>query len=351
LIYRHLIWIALLALMPVASVFAQETTRPAAFQVDGFTHIPQGWNNCGPATLTMALTHYGFAADQNPAASWLKPNSDDGNVSPYQMVNYVNTQLAGTTRAINRSGGSLELAKTLLANGFPIIIEEGYDPEPDRLGWMGHYLLLIGYDDNQHIFTTHDSYLGPNHTYAYDHINQYWQHFNHTYIVVYDATREAELMALLGTDADAHQNALNALEVARQEALANPEDPFAWFNMGTNFVALEMYEEAVVAYDQARVVGGGLPWRMLWYQHGPYVAYNAVGRYQDTIELARTVLDGGGTAEYIEESYYYAGVAREGLGETERALSNYLQAININRNYTEAIEARDRLQAAAATSG
>jgi tetratricopeptide (TPR) repeat protein len=165
--------------------------------------------------------------------------------------------------------------------------------------------------------------------------------------VVYDASQEAALLALLGADADPQQNAINALEAARAEALADPQDHFAWFNMGTNFVALGMYNEAAVAYDQARTVGGGLPWRMLWYQFGPYEAYNAVGRYQDTFDLAAAVIENSGTARYIEETYYYAGVAREALGELDRALDNYAAAIDLNTNYVAAIEARNRLQGTA----
>ncbi len=345
--------LCLLLLVPVASALAQDTVAasiPSSYQLSGFTHIYQGWNNCGPATLTMALTHYGFAADQYPAANWLKPNSEDGNVSPWQMAEFVNTQAGSTTRALWRYGGTQERVKTLIANGFPVIIEEGYEPydrDGNYLGWMGHYLLLTGYDDAQQVFYTQDSYIGPNQAYTYAHIDEFWQHFNRVYIVVYDASQEAALLALLGTDADPRQNAINALEAARAEALADPEDHFAWFNMGTSFVALDMFQEASVAYDQARTVGGGLPWRMLWYQFGPYEAYNAVGRYQDTFDLAGAVIANSGTARYIEETYYYAGEAREALGELQRALDNYAAAIDLNSNYVAAIEARNRLQGTA----
>jgi tetratricopeptide (TPR) repeat protein len=338
-----------LLFMMFTSAMAQDSTTaiPASFQLNGFTHIYQHWNNCGPATLTTALTHYGYAADQTPAANWLKPNTEDGNVSPWQLTEYVNTQAGGTTKALWRYGGTLERIKTLIANGFPVIIEEGYEPfdrEGNDLGWMGHYLLVTGYDDTQQTFTTQDSYIGPNQVYTYDHLDEFWQHFNRVYVVIYDASQEQALLSLLGTDADPRQNAINALEAARAEALADPTDHFAWFNMGTNFVALEMHAEAAVAYDQARTVGGGLPWRMLWYQFGPYEAYNSVGRYQDTFDLAAAVIENSGTARYIEETYYYAGIAREAVGETQRALDNYRAAVDLNSNYTLAIEARNRLQ-------
>jgi hypothetical protein len=356
-LFRKSVWLLLALLIPAMGVFAQDAapSLPASYQLTGFIHIPQHWNNCGPATLTMGLTYFGFPADQNPAANWLKPNSEDGNVSPWQMVDYVNKQLAGSVRALKRVGGDLTTLKTLIANNFPVIIEEGYDPEPDRLGWMGHYLLVTGYDDGSQIFTSMDSYLGPNKAISYKQVDKYWKDFNNTYIVLYKMDREPELMTLLGKDADETKNYLDALEINRQRALADPNDAFAWFNLGSNYVSLGSYDKkafeyAAAAFDQARKIG--LPWRMLWYQFTPYDAYLAVGRYQDVIDLVHTVIDVNCqdkcTAKYIEESYYYAGVAREKLGDAKRALGNYNAALQFNPNFSPARDARDRL---AASSG
>lgn len=357
-IFRISVLLLILVLLPAAAALAQdtptETPLPPAYSLTGIQHIPQMWNNCGPATLTMGLTYFGYAADQKIAAGWLKPNSNDGNVSPWQIVEYVNTQLPGSTRALTRAGGDEQLLKTLLANNFPVMIESGYDPEPERLGWMGHYLLLVAYDDNLGAFNSYDSYLGPNVSYTYDHVNEFWAHFNRTYIVLYDISREDQVMALLGDNADPQQNALNALEMARNDALADSGNKFAWFNIGTNYVALaaydpQAYEYAAAAYDEARKLL--LPYRITWYEFGMFEAYNAVGRYQEVIDLARTTLDQGGTAEQIEEIYYYAGIAREALGERDRALVNFNTAIEKNPNFTPALTARDELLAAASANG
>ncbi len=357
-VYRYLLLVAALAVFfPVSGVLAQDTTItqtvPPSYQLNGVTFEYQGWNNCGPATLTNALTYFGYADDQNRAAGWLKPNNEDKNVSPSQMVEFVNNQVPELpVQAIKRYGGTLDLLKILLSNNFPVIIEAGYDPPPHDLGWMGHYLLVIGYDESQRVLITHDSYDGPNLNYEYDYIDGFWLDFNRTYIVLYETVREAELMTLLGSDADPTQNALNALEKARQEAVENPTDPFVWFNIGSSYVELapvyqqQAYEYAVTAYDEARK--HGLPWRMMWYQFGPFEAYNAVGRYTDTIALADANLNDGG-GQWVEETFYYAGVARENLGETQRALDNYQQAVFLNPNFHQAREARDRLQASLST--
>ena len=244
----------------------------------------KGWNNCGPATLTNALAHFGYTDDQYRAANWLKPNYEDKNVSAWQMAEFVNTQIPELpVYALVRDGGTLELLQTLMVNGFPVVIEKGYEP-PDYT-WMGHYLLLAGYDEALSEVDTMDSFKGPNTRYSYDEIQEYWQHFNYKYIVLYTINRESELMALLGDDADEWQNQINALELARAEAIADQEDAHAWFNMGSSFVELGMYPAAAQAYDKA--ISLGLPWRMFWYQFGAWEAYFHTERYDDMIRIAR----------------------------------------------------------------
>ncbi len=122
----------------------------------GFTHIYQTWNNCGPATLTMGLTYYGWSQDQQIAANYLKPDSEDKNVSPGQMVQFVNENT--NVRALVRLGGDLDMIRRLVLEGFPVIVETGYMPE--GYDWMGHYRLIVAYDDQAQQMYAYDSFLG-----------------------------------------------------------------------------------------------------------------------------------------------------------------------------------------------
>ena len=336
-----LILLALFNMSASAQTNETNLELPASFRMDGLGSEYQGWNNCGPATLTNALVHFGYADDQNRAANWLKPNYEDKNVSPWQMAEFVNTQIAELpVAALVRSGGTLEQIQALMHNGFPVVIEKGYEPE--GYDWMGHYLLLNGWDEARGEFSTMDSFKGPNTRYSYDNIKRYWQHFNYKYIVLYTVNREEELMALLGADADEWQNHIKSLELARAEAIADQTDAHAWFNMGSSFVSLGMYDAAAQAFDKA--ISLGLPWRMFWYQFGPFEAYYQTGRYDDMIRIARqNQNDGGG--QYVEETYFYLGLAREGRGETQKALQNYITALTFNPNFQPARDARDRLRA------
>jgi tetratricopeptide (TPR) repeat protein len=305
----------------------------------------QTWNNCGPATLTMALRYYGYSGTQADAAAFLKPDPEDKNVSPHEMAAFVRSLGLG---AVMRVGGDLTLLKRLIAAGYPVVVETWFIPEPGDQ--MGHYRLLTGYDDDVGQFTTQDSYHGPNVAVDYDAFDELWRVFNRVYLVIFYPLKADELMAVLGESADDGMMYSQALEVAQVEALnPNPEcvayencadrTAFAWFNVGSSLTGLGRDQDAAAAYDQARLLG--LPWRMLWYQFGPYESYYAVERYDDVITLATVTLR---TTGNLEESYYWRGMAYLAQGDTGRARSDLQAALRYNPNFTAAREALDSLE-------
>lgn len=299
----------------------------------------QGWNNCGPTTITIGLSYFGYRHDQEKAVEYLKPSIEDKNVSPSEMVLFVNTQAVQDTsvHALNRIGGTPELLKVLIDNGFPVIIERGIDVAGS--GWMGHYSLVVGYNDTAGDYLLFDSYYGngdgQGRRESQDLINQGWKHFNHTFIVMYDPSREANLNAVLGRYTDSSFAANSAFESAKAEATLDPDDKWAWFNMGTALVELGRYNEAVLAFDRARTLQ--LPFRMLWYQFAPYEAYYHVGRYDDVVALA---LANERQTPYVEEIYYYRGLSYAAQGNVDNAIRQFDQALVHNSNFTQAQNAK-----------
>ncbi len=328
-------------LVLLSPVVTSAQGNPSPVVLEPFTQQLQGWNNCGPATLTVGLSHFGYTGTQIQTAAWLRPNSEDKSVNPRQMMTYVNTELQGVpVRALVRSGGTLAQLKALASSGFPVIIEIGFDPVEDAHGWMGHYLLVKGYDDLTGELITNDSYVGRENRYSYSTIHEVWQHFNNVYLVLYAPEHEAVLHSVLGVNADPAMNLWFALGKTAADTAIKPRSAFVWFNLGTNLAALGQHQAAALAYDTARALG--LPWRMMWYQFGAFETYNAVGRYADTIALAQQNLsDGGG--QFVEETFFYAGAAREAMGETTRAINNYREAVRLNPNYQRAREALQHL--------
>lgn len=318
---------------------------PESYKIDNsrIAYHAQWWNNCGPATLTMSLSYFGYNRDQGPAANFLKPNSEDKNVSPFQMVAYVNEQASANyaVRAMYRIGGDAQLLKTLLSNDFPVIIEKGY--EVNDLGWMGHYLLLIGYDDNLQTFYSYDSYLGHGNLQgrpeSYQDVEYYWRHFNHLFLVIYDPARETQLLTILGNRVDPQASAQIALEVARNEAAIRPDDNWAWFNIGSAYTILGEHELAAQAYDQAFAIG--MPWRTLWYLHTPYESYYALGRYDDVLALAQSAES---TTVNVEETFFYRGGVYAAQGNEQGAVQQFNLALSYNKNFYAAATARDAVQ-------
>ncbi len=308
---------------------------PASERLFGITHQQQTWNNCGPATITMALSYYGWQQDQEYAKNRLKPNREDKNVSPSELVNFVNTQTQ--VRAMMRMGGSLDLLKALIANQFPVVVERGIMFEAND--WLGHYQVLVAYDEALGRFYAYDSFMGTGEfergvIVPYSDLDADWRAFNRLFIVVYNPVDEVRLKTVLGDLADEQLAALRAFETAQSEARQNPQDAFAWFNLGTSLVALERHAEAANAFDQARRYN--LPWRMLWYQFGPFEAYFAVGRYDDVLSLAQINLN---NAQELEETYYWRGRVYAAQGEIAKARAEFNRALSYNPYFQAARDA------------
>ena len=303
---------------------------PASVLLGTECHEPQGWNNCGPATLSMALCFYGWTDDQYAIATAIKPDKNDKNVSPDEMVAY--TFSLGDMYAVTGYAADIQVLKSLLSSGFPVIVETWFIPEPDDE--MGHYRLLTGYDDAVQAFAAQDAYNGPAQRVSYDELDALWKVFNRAYVVVTEADRAQALTALLGEALEPGAMYGNALATALAETAADAEDRYAWFNAGTNYAGLGRYQEAAAAYDRARMLR--LPWRMLWYQFGPFEAYLHIGRYQDVIDLTNANLE---VTKNLEESYYYRALARRAWGDQVGAREDLRKALQYNPLYDRAAKA------------
>ena len=301
------------------------TPIPASVQLKGVRHEYQKWNNCGPATLSMALSFWGWEGDQRPIAAYVKPNPQDKNVMPYELADFVETETG--LRVLVRVGGDLDLLKALIAEGYPVMIEKGFEGAGFD-GWMGHYEVLTGYDEGRERFTAQDSYIMPDLPVTYGDVENYWRNFNYTFLVIYPPERETKLLSLLGPLGDEEASYRIAAQKASDEIYATTDRDqfFAWFNRGSSLVSLRDYQGAAQAYDAAFKLYAELdpairPWRMLWYQTGPYFAYYYSGRYPDVLNLATQTLSNM-SEPILEESYYWRALARLALGDSDGATTD-----------------------------
>ena len=119
------------------------------------------------------------------------------------VVDFANLQPG--LAALQRSGGNVDLLKRMVSAGFPVLTEKGYY-EYDyngKLGWMGHYQFVTGYDESKKTFLVQDTYLkGPNYKVSYTDFVDGWRAFDRIFMVVYPPDRESQVMQLLGPYAD-----------------------------------------------------------------------------------------------------------------------------------------------------
>jgi hypothetical protein len=333
------------------------TPLPETVSLTGFRYESQrgGYNYCGPANFSMALNFWGWKGDRNTIVKALmpgnldakdKPVNLDKNVMPYELQEYVRDNVPGL-KVIIRMGGDVLLLKRLLAAGFPPVVEKGYY-ETDytgKLGWMGHYQFVTGYDEPQGTLIVQDTYNdGPDFHIGYDEFMQGWRAFNYLFLIVYPQERETEVFALLGPWADEWWAAQHALEVAQGEVdqLTGVDQFFAQFNIGSSLAKLQRYAEASYAFDQAFIFYNALPddgtrpYRMMWYQTWPYWAYYYSYRYSDVISLANTTLNETISKPVLEESLYWRGMAHYALGEIQPAIDDFRAALRINPGFEAA---------------
>ncbi len=337
------------AAVEVASVLAPPgsdavASLPPSHKLDGLHMTWQQLNRCSAAALTIDLSYYKWSGDYAKTIAYLNPNIEDVSVRLEEMAAFA--QLQGL-RGIARTGGTIDLLKLLVTNGFPVLVENTYyDGDDLNHDWMGHNRVIIGFDADKKVLYSFDSLLGAGddgtgRSIGYDDFEKRWRAFNRDYFVLYQPEQEPLLKALMGDQWDTTINAEWTLQQAEDDLKSEQHaDSFALFNKGQALAALGRYEEAADSFDQARALG--LPWRFMWYQYGPMAAYYEMGRNDDVIKIARDVI---AATPGVEEVYYYLAFAQLAEGDSKHAETNMAQAVQHNTNFAAAKQALEALKA------
>lgn len=317
------------------------TPIPAAVQLEGVVQEYQRLNSCGPTNLALALRYWGWVGEQIDIEKVVKPRLEDLNVTPQEMLAYVqeNTQLD----AVLRLGGTVDLLKRLVAAGYPVLVERGYvNIDEEWKGWMGHYGVIDGYDDAQSAVHIPDTVNG-NIWVDYETLQKFWDEFSGTYLVIFPPDEREIVMGLLGKHADSEYNLDATLELfrVRSETVARSEQYFAYYSLGELLVMKKDYAKAAEAFDNAFEVYGWLPvddrpWRMLWYQVGPYEAYYYTGRYKDVVSLTYKTITDASTAA-LPETFLWSGRANVALGNTQTAIFDFKRALQWHPGWPPAL--------------
>lgn len=296
-------------------------------------HVFQTFNNCGPAALSMALSYYGISKSQADLGEQLRPyqipvgDNDDKSVTLEEV--------AEKSKEFNlipylRPNGNNQILKEFIAADIPVITRTWLKENDD----IGHYRIIKGYDDNTKEFIQDDSLQGKNLKYTYDSFDNIWDKFNYEYLVLVPKEKQQLAEQILGEDLNITTAWLKAVNLSQEKLRENPEDFTARFNLSVAYYKLGDYENSVKEFEK---VENKLPFRTLWYQTEPILAYYELGNYSKVTEITDKILNNQNRA--FSELYLLKGKIYQSRGELELAKEEFNKAVFYNKHLQSASEA------------
>ncbi|HLB51820.1 hypothetical protein A3F07_04775 [candidate division WWE3 bacterium RIFCSPHIGHO2_12_FULL_38_15] len=296
-------------------------------------HIFQTFNNCGPASLSMALSYFGIKASQKVIGDGLRPyqnpqgDNDDKSVTLNEMREKAKEY---GLIPFHRPNGNINLIKYFIAYDIPIIAFTWTKPDED----IGHYRVVKGYDDNSNELIQDDSLQGKNLKFKYDDFNVLWHKFNYEYLVLVPKDKVAIAEAILGENKDESKAWKNAIDILTKFLEKNPGDVPARFSLSISYFYIGDYKKSI---EQFEMVQSKLSKRALWYQIEPIQAYFELGDYNKVFEISDNILNKGNRA--FSELYMLRGKIYLIKGELKNAKAEFEKAVFYNKNMEEAQEA------------
>ncbi len=300
-------------------------------------HVFQSFNNCGPASLSMALRFYGIEKSQTELGQALRPyqiaggDNDDKSVTLEELAK--EAEKYGFI-PYHRPNGDIEKVKLFITYDMPVITRTWLKPDDD----IGHYRVIKGYDETTGEFIQDDSLQNKNLRYTYAEFNQIWEKFNYEYLVLVPSDKKEIADMILGVEKDAKIAWQNAVENAKKELQSNPNNTTTRFNLSVAYSNTGEYQKSVQEYE---LVENQLSFRTLWYQIEPIEAYYELGNYDKVFEITDKILNNQNRA--FSELYVIRGNIYKQKGQTDLARSEYQKAVFYNSNLEKAQNALNSL--------
>lgn len=298
-------------------------------------HIFQSFNNCGPAALSMALSHYGINVSQQELGQSLRPHQVPGGDNDDKSVTL--SELAEKSKdygfiPYHRPNGNPEMVKLFITYDIPVITRTWTKPSED----IGHYRIIKGYDQTR--FIQDDSLQNKNLWYTYEDFNAIWDKFNFEYLVLVPKDKEEIAKAILKEDVDPKVAWQKAVKLSENLIAQNPNDPNAHFNLSVAAYNTGDYKRSVEEFEKVEFQ---LPFRALWYQIEPIKAYYELGNYDRVFETTTRVLNNHNRA--FSELYLIRGETYLKQNKPELARQEFEKAVLYNRNLKTAQEALSKV--------
>jgi hypothetical protein len=270
-------------------------TLPAKADVGPMRHLWQSLNNCGPASVVMALSTFGIEADQEEARLALRGPDVRRGMGPGPVDPWVN-QLYGL-RSVSRMNGTIDLIKHFVANGFaPMVTQWMQDPSISRIA---HWRTVRGYDDDLKVFYVNDPMLGANVPLSYEWFNANWQPFSYRWMVLYQPTDASRVQQIVGPDWS--ETAMRDRFYARAKADALAQDTSsAWLAYGEAAYQDGWFAEAVAAFERGMQQGSATG--VFTVRSSYPLALRALGRQNDANRAAASLANLTATPAAVAQS-------------------------------------------------
>ncbi|MBN1168429.1 C39 family peptidase [Candidatus Woesebacteria bacterium] len=303
---------------------------PESYQIKGGSHSFQTFNNCGPASLSMALSFYCINVSQKALGDELRP---------YQIPNGDNDDKSVTLAELaekskdfgfipfHRPVGTIEIVKKFVANNIPVITRTLTKTNED----IGHFRVVYGYNDKRGYLIQNDSLQGKGLKYDYDEFLQLWKPYGFEYLVLVKPGQEKLVGSIIGENIDEMIAWQNAVEYLKKEAVKNPEDKYLQFSLSVAYYEIGDCQKSIEIFEK---VESKLPFRTLWYQIEPLLAYQKLGRYVELLPRIENILNNGNRA--FSEFYQIRGEIYLKQGRIEAARQEFEKAIYYNKNFQPA---------------
>lgn len=315
---------------PIVKPQATLPPSPTAKVLTGGYQTFQTFNNCGPASLSMTLRYFGVNKSQHELGDELRPyqvasgDNDDKSTTLPELAR--KAQELGFV-AYNRPGGNYELIKQFISSGIPVITRTWLHKDD----FIGHYRVVKGYDDGKGVIIQDDSFEGANLEYTYGEFDELWEAFNFEYLVIVRPEQKDLAEQIMGENASESVAWENSLKLSESALGKNPNNMYAHFNASVAYYHLGEYEDAVKSYE--KTLSGNLPFRMLWYQIEPILAYQKLKKYDTVFSMTNKLIDGGNRA--FSEAYQIRGEIYQDQGKTAEANAEFEKVKQYNKNFVK----------------
>ncbi len=298
-------------------------------------YAKQTFNNCGPASLSMALSYFNIHESQHVLGQMLRPyqhptgDNDDKSVTFEEMAK--KAQGYGLI-AYHKPNGDIELLKKFITYDIPILTRTWLHINED----IGHYRVVKGFDEQTQTIIQDDSYEASNLSFSYEDFNAMWEKFDYEYLVLVPKDKQQIAETIIGENLDERFAWLKAVKRNEENLRSNPSDIYSRFNLSVAYYYLKEYQKSV---DEFEKVENQLPFRTLWYQIEPILSYYELGHYDRVFAITDKTLNNHNRA--FSELYILRGKMYEAQGNNESAKNEYEKAVFYNKNLPEAQTALD----------